>query len=56
MSWLLSSLVCATLVVHLVTGSITCKDGNLALAVSVVGEEMKFAACQTLDSLRPSIQ
>ena len=53
---LLSSLVCVTLVVCLVMGSIICKDGILALAVSVGSEDMKLAACHMLDLSRPSSQ
>ena len=55
-NWLLSLLVCATLVVYLVMGSIICKDGILALAVSVGGEDMKLAACHMLDLSRPLSQ
>ena len=55
-SRLSSLLVCATIVVHLVAGFITCRNGILALVASVDSEEMKLAACHMLDSSRPSSQ
>ena len=53
---LFSLLLCASLTVHFVAGSITCKVGIWALAASVDGEEMNLAACHMLDSSRPSSQ
>ena len=49
----LSSLLWIVLMSCLVEGSIICKEGIRALAVSVGVEEMYCAACQMLDLSKP---